>query len=56
MNLSSHIAHLRQKHETLERKIEEENRRPAADDLEVAALKRQKLHIKEEITRLGGAD
>ncbi len=56
MNLSSHIAHLRQKHETLERKIEEATRSPAADDLELTALKRQKLQIKEEIARLGGAD
>lgn len=53
MSLSSHISQLRQKHELLDRQIEEAVRSPGTDDLEIAALKRQKLHIKEEIRRLG---
>ena len=56
MSLSSHISQLRQKHEAIDRKIAEALRQPSSDDLEITALKRQKLHIKEEIARLGGAE
>jgi hypothetical protein len=56
MSLSSHISQLRQKHEAIERKIQEAVRSPGSNDLEITALKRQKLQLKEEIARLGGAD
>lgn len=56
MNLSSHISQLRQKHETLDREIEEAVRRPGTDDLEITAKKRQKLQLKEEITRLSASN
>ncbi|MBY8974687.1 YdcH family protein [Rhodobacteraceae bacterium NNCM2] len=52
MSVVSHLASLRLKHEELDRKIESELRSPGADDLSIAAMKRQKLHIKEEISRL----
>lgn len=52
MSLSSHLQHLREKHEALSKKIEEEQRRPGSDDLVITAMKRQKLLLKEEITRL----
>ena len=52
MNLGSHLNELRKKHEVLSRKIEEEQRRPGSDDLEITDMKRQKLHIKEEIERI----
>ena len=52
MSLSSHLQQLRQKHEALSRKIEEEQKRPGSDDLVITAMKRQKLLLKEEITRL----
>ena len=52
MSLSSHIEELRKKHETLSEAVEKAQRSPGADDLEIARLKKQKLHIKEEITRL----
>jgi len=52
MSLSSHLEQLREKHEALSRKIEEEQRRPGSDDLVITAMKRQKLLLKEEITRL----
>ena len=53
MSLSSHLNELRKKHEILAKKIEEEQRRPASDDLVISDLKRQKLHIKDEIQRIG---
>lgn len=52
MNLDSHLNELRSKHQSLSRRIEEEERRPAGNDLEISSLKRKKLHIKEEIARI----
>jgi hypothetical protein len=52
MTVSSHLSQLRQKHEALSRKIEDEQQRPGSDDLQINAMKRQKLLLKEEITRL----
>ena len=52
MNLGSHIQELRKKHETLSTKVEEVQRNPGSDALEISALKKKKLQLKEEITRL----
>lgn len=52
MSLTSHLDQLRQKHQALEKQIEDEQRRPGSDPLTIATLKRQKLHVKDEITRL----
>ena len=55
MSLSSHLEELRKKHETLSTAVEKAQRSPSTDDLEIARLKKQKLHVKEEITRLSTA-
>jgi len=52
MSASSHISQLRQKHRVLSEKIVDEQQRPGSDDLQITAMKRQKLLLKEEITRL----
>lgn len=52
MSLSSHISELRKKHHTLSQKIEAEERLPATDSLKLRELKREKLRLKEEISRL----
>jgi hypothetical protein len=52
MSLSGHLEELRRKHQTLSEAVEAAQRAPGIDQLEVARLKKQKLHIKEEITRL----
>ena len=52
MSLSSHLQELRKKHQTLSEKVEVAQRSPATDDLEIAKMKKQKLHLKQEITRL----
>lgn len=52
MSLSSHLQELKKKHEHLSLSVEELQRSPATDDLEVARLKKQKLILKEEIARL----
>ena len=52
MNLSSRIQELRKKHDILSTKVETAQRNPGADALEISDLKKQKLRLKEEITRL----
>lgn len=52
MSLTSHLEELKKKHETLSNAVEKAQRSPGSDDLEVARLKKEKLHLKEEITRL----
>lgn len=52
MNVSSHLDSLRQKHEALDIRIRDEERRPGSDSVEITALKREKLHLKEEIQKL----
>lgn len=52
MSVSAHLEELRKKHKTLSDQVEEAQRAPGTDDLTVAAMKKQKLRLKEEITRL----
>lgn len=52
MSLSSHVDELRRKHQHLSDEVEQALRSPGFDDLTIANLKKQKLRIKEEITRL----
>lgn len=55
MTLSSHLQELRKKHKTLSEEVEAAQRSPATDDLTITQLKKQKLRLKEEITRLSHA-
>ncbi len=52
MNMTSHLQELRRKHETLSEMVEEAQRSPSTDGLQIAELKKQKLRLKEEIYRL----
>lgn len=52
MALSSHVEELRKKHQNLSDAVETAQRNPAADDLELAEMKKKKLQLKEEIGRL----
>ncbi len=52
MSLTSHVEELRKKHEALSAEVEEAQRSPGYDDLAIAKMKKQKLHLKEEISRL----
>lgn len=52
MSLDGHLDSLRRKHRSLDEKIEEEVRRPGVDQVAITAMKREKLHLKEEIARL----
>ncbi|WP_146586509.1 YdcH family protein [Puniceibacterium confluentis] len=52
MSLSSHLQELKKKHQSLSEAVEAAQRSPGVDDLRIADLKKQKLRLKEEITRL----
>ena len=52
MSLSSHLQELKRKHQSLSEEVEQAQRSPGVDDLDIASLKKQKLRLKEEIERL----
>lgn len=52
MSMSTHLAELKKKHEILDHEVEELQRAPGVDSMQLASLKKQKLKLKEEIERL----
>ena len=52
MSVESHLAELERRHEALKREVQEAQSHPGFDEMEVAALKRRKLHVKDEIAKL----
>jgi len=52
MAIESHLAELERRYRALEQEISEALTHPATDGLKLAELKRRKLHVKDEITRL----
>ena len=52
MALQGHINHLSNQHKKIEHIIESEMANPDWDEIRVAALKKQKLRIKDELERL----
>ena len=54
MAIEARIRELDSRHASLERAIEDETGRPAADDIRLRELKRRKLKLKEELEQLKG--
>jgi hypothetical protein len=52
MALQGHIQELSEKHKKLDERIHDEMARPDWDEVAVAALKKEKLRIKDELERL----
>jgi len=52
MSLRNHLDELVNKHRTIDGKIHDAEASPSTDDLKVVQLKREKLRIKDEITRI----
>lgn len=52
MATAQRIESLRTKHGTLESAICQENQRPHPDESLIMSLKKQKLHVKDEMTQL----
>ena len=52
MAIDARIRELGTRHQTLDKAIQDETSRPAADTARLKELKRQKLHLKEEMEAL----
>ena len=52
MTLQAHLSELISKHQALETELADAIAHPASTDQEIAEIKRRKLKIKDEITRL----
>lgn len=52
MSLQAHLGELHAKHRALEAELADAMNHPASSDAEIAELKRKKLKIKDEISRL----
>ena len=52
MTLQAHLSELISKHKALETELADAIAHPASTDPEIAEIKRRKLKIKDEITRL----
>lgn len=52
MSIQSHLAELERRHQALEQELSDALAHPSTDDLRIVELKRHKLQVKDEITRL----
>jgi len=52
MPLQNHLVELERKHQALEREIEDAIAHPGTDDIRIARLKRRKLQLKDEMSKL----
>jgi hypothetical protein len=52
MSLQAHLSELAAKHKALESELADALAHPASTDQEIAELKRRKLRIKDEISRI----
>ena len=52
MSIQAHLAELEKRHQALEQELHDCLTHPATDDLTIAELKRRKLLVKDQITRL----
>ena len=51
MSIEAHVEELQRRHRALETEIAEDHAHPSIDDLEIVALKRRKLLVKDELAR-----
>ena len=54
MSLQSHLSELSAKHQALESQLDSALQHPSIDSVEIARIKRQKLHLKDEMQRIEG--
>ncbi|WP_029353148.1 DUF465 domain-containing protein [Bosea sp. 117] len=55
MSMQAHVAELERRHQALDKELKEALSHPGTDENRIADIKRRKLHIKDEITRLRSA-
>ncbi|ARN80275.1 YdcH family protein [Methylocystis bryophila] len=56
MSLQGHVVELQRRHEALEKEIEQERLHPTRDDMKVFELKKKKLQIKDELSKIREAE
>lgn len=52
MTIQAHLSELERRHQALEQELADAINHPSSDDLKIAELKRRKLLVKDEMTRL----
>ncbi|WP_446737478.1 YdcH family protein [Pseudovibrio sp. Ad5] len=52
MSIREHLTELERRHATIERELETAKHHPSMDEIELGNLKRQKLKLKDEISRI----
>ena len=52
MSIREHLAELERRHADLEREIHNASLHPSVDSIEIGQMKRKKLKLKEEISRI----
>ncbi len=52
MSMEGHLTELSRRHQAIEKRIEAEKARPATDPMKLSELKRRKLQLKDEMTKL----
>lgn len=52
MSVETHLSHLQQRHESLEKEIHKENNHKFPNEMVITHLKKKKLQLREEIERL----
>jgi len=55
MSMQAHVAELERRHQALDKELKEALSHPGTDENRIADIKRRKLYIKDEITRLRSA-
>ncbi len=53
MSMQAHLSQLQTRHRSLDEAIHSARQNPSTDSAEIAAMKRRKLRVKDEIARLG---
>ncbi|MFS8037281.1 YdcH family protein [Xanthobacter sp. AM11] len=54
MSIQSHLLELKRRHAAIEQELSRELAHPASDPVRVAELKRKKLVLKDQMTRIHG--
>lgn len=54
MSIQSHLQELKRRHAAIEQELSRELNHPASDPLRVAELKRKKLVLKDQMSKLNG--
>ncbi|MDI4666279.1 DUF465 domain-containing protein [Xanthobacter autotrophicus] len=54
MSIQSHLQELKRRHQAIEQELNRELAHPASDPIRIAELKRKKLVLKDQMSKLNG--